>query len=162
MNKVKMLVATACNLFMLFTFAFIVVIISENRLVTQVLAQLPLVYEEDTVTLETPDTGSYIGLKTAVPTVEINELPLVFFSFKGIPYAKAPLGPLRWKEPHVVDIRTPPKQTTHFKPVCPQWDSIQNSVVGSEDCLYLNVFTPFIPSKSNSLVNYGIHAFGIL
>lgn len=65
-------------------------------------------------------------------------------SFKGIPYAAAPVGPLRWRAP-----RSPPESSTirtadEYGPACPQ-PSMQGS--GShrmnEDCLTLNVFRPF-------------------
>lgn len=67
-------------------------------------------------------------------------------SFKGIPFAQPPVGDLRWKAPQPVTNWTGVKQTKKFGP-----RSIQSNVFGdmgfrsdgmSEDCLYLNVWSP--------------------
>ena len=65
-------------------------------------------------------------------------------SFKGIPYAEAPVGPLRWRAP-----QPPPESSTirtadEYGPACPQ-PSTQGSESYrmNEDCLTLNVFRPF-------------------
>ncbi|KOC67061.1 Venom carboxylesterase-6 [Habropoda laboriosa] len=65
-----------------------------------------------------------------------------YSSFKGIPYAKPPLGDFRFKP--AVPIRRWIKVLNAYKEgsVCPQSDSITSAIVGHEDCLYLNVFTP--------------------
>ena len=79
-------------------------------------------------------------------------------SWKGIPYAKAPVGTLRWKAPADPDAWTTAKSATAFAPACVQygriygpgtnntWDATigttLNQAVGSEDCLYLNVWRP--------------------
>lgn len=76
-------------------------------------------------------------------------------SFKGIPYAAPPVGVRRWKPPEPVAPWTQPLLATAFGPACPQ-DLTKSSertpdstdaFVGpipclSEDCLYLNVWTP--------------------
>ena len=56
--------------------------------------------------------------------------------FLGIPYAKPPVGRLRWAAPEALDekVRVEAQQ---FKVGC-----FDPSGSGSEDCLYLNVFTP--------------------
>jgi para-nitrobenzyl esterase len=64
-------------------------------------------------------------------------------SFKGIPYAAPPVGPLRWKAPMApakfTDVRDATKLATH----CPQPASPFGSAMNiAEDCLYLNVYTP--------------------
>lgn len=64
----------------------------------------------------------------------------------GIPFAKPPVGELRWKAPQPMDNWTGVKKTAAFGP-----RAIQAPVFGdmdfksdglSEDCLYLNVWTP--------------------
>ncbi|EFC36212.1 predicted protein [Naegleria gruberi] len=68
-------------------------------------------------------------------------------SFKTIPYAKAPIGELRWSDPQpqplpFVDIL----DTTQFGPMCPQNCLLPHGLCAqnqSEDCLSLNIFTPF-------------------
>lgn len=67
-------------------------------------------------------------------------------SFKGIPFAQPPVGDLRWKAPQPVTNWNGVKQTKKFGP-----RAIQSNVFGdmgfrsdgmSEDCLYLNVWSP--------------------
>lgn len=66
--------------------------------------------------------------------------------FKGIPYAAPPIGPLRWKPPHPVTAWTGVRKADHFGPRCMQRpvfsDMVFRSDGVSEDCLYLNVWTP--------------------
>jgi para-nitrobenzyl esterase len=62
--------------------------------------------------------------------------------FLGIPYAAPPVGNLRWRPPVP---RTPWFQTldaTHFANHCPQPASPFGIESTTEDCLFLNVFTP--------------------
>ncbi|MFN8354110.1 MAG: carboxylesterase family protein [Spirosomataceae bacterium] len=67
-------------------------------------------------------------------------------TYFGIPFAKPPVGDLRWKAPQPVDNWTGVKQTKQFGPrpmqtaVFGDMSSRSNGV--SEDCLYLNVWTP--------------------
>ena len=67
-------------------------------------------------------------------------------SFKGIPFAAPPVGPLRWKAPQPVKPRTGVKQATEYAASCMQ-DPGFAKIFGTsaplrEDCLYLNVWTP--------------------
>ncbi|MEB2779829.1 carboxylesterase family protein [Algoriphagus sp. C2-6-M1] len=64
----------------------------------------------------------------------------------GIPFAKPPVGELRWKAPQMLDNWDGVKETMKFGP-----RAVQAPVFGdmdfksdgmSEDCLYLNVWTP--------------------
>ncbi len=66
--------------------------------------------------------------------------------YLGIPFAKPPVGDLRWKAPQPLDNWKGVKQTNAFGP-----RAVQGIVFGdmksrsdglSEDCLYLNVWTP--------------------
>ncbi len=67
-------------------------------------------------------------------------------SFKGIPYAKAPVGDLRWKEPQPAENWTGVHKANHFGA-----NAMQKKIFGdmnfrsagmSEDCLFLNVWSP--------------------
>lgn len=104
---------------------------------------------EDRVTLKTVDAGSFVGQRVpelSFPqgaTQDPNALPRSYFAFRGIPYAQAE----RWGRPFPAEVRRTPRIATQFKPSCPQWDGVKRRVVGSHDCLYLNVFTPYVPSK---------------
>jgi para-nitrobenzyl esterase len=66
--------------------------------------------------------------------------------FRGIPFAAAPLGDLRWREPQPVAAWSGIRQATAFAPRCMQQplysDMMFRSAAPSEDCLYLNVWTP--------------------
>ncbi|HEV7890605.1 MAG TPA: carboxylesterase family protein [Pyrinomonadaceae bacterium] len=71
-------------------------------------------------------------------------------AFKGVPFAEAPTGELRWKEPQPVKSWKGVRQALKFGPRCMQapifGDMNFRSDGMSEDCLYLNVWTP---AKSN-------------
>lgn len=68
-------------------------------------------------------------------------------SFKGIPFAAPPVGALRWRSPEAVKPWSGVKPATAFAPGCMQ-DQAAFAQLGiaktavSEDCLYLNVWTP--------------------
>jgi len=66
--------------------------------------------------------------------------------FFGIPFAKPPIGPLRWKAPQPLENWKGVKQTKKFsaRPVqaIVYGDMNSRSDGLSEDCLYLNVWTP--------------------
>src|SRR5450755_3420728 len=81
------------------------------------------------------------------------------YSWKGIPFAKAPTGALRWKAPVDPDSwGTVTKATQAYGNACVQYGRIYgpgsnnaydqtiattlNQAVGSEDCLYLNIWRP--------------------
>ncbi|MGH3192912.1 MAG: carboxylesterase family protein, partial [Streptosporangiaceae bacterium] len=62
--------------------------------------------------------------------------------FLGIPYAAPPVGPLRWQPPQPAASWTGVRNATAFAPHCPQVAGPFGQASTSEDCLYLNVFTP--------------------
>ncbi|CAH1394634.1 unnamed protein product [Nezara viridula] len=67
-------------------------------------------------------------------------------SFKGIPYAKPPVGKHRFKEPIPASPWLGVYNATKEPPSCIQLDLFfTNSIQGTEDCLYINVYTPQIP-----------------
>ena len=72
-------------------------------------------------------------------------------SFKGIPFAAPPVGDFRWKPPQPVEKRGGVFKADKFGPRCMQRaiysDMVFRSNGMSEDCLYLNVWTP---AKSGS------------
>lgn len=69
-------------------------------------------------------------------------------SFKGIPYAQPPIGPLRWRAPQRPQPWTEPRFADRFgdrclQPVRPAFRPLPDAVATmSEDCLTLNVWTP--------------------
>ncbi|NVN17902.1 carboxylesterase family protein [Muricauda sp. HICW] len=72
--------------------------------------------------------------------------------FKGIPFAEPPVGALRWKAPQPVQNWKGVKQTKEFGPspiqntpepfLCWTEEFIAKPEPLSEDCLYLNIWTP--------------------
>ena len=66
--------------------------------------------------------------------------------FKGVPFAQPPVGGLRWKEPQAMPAWKSVRQAKTFGPRCMQLpifgDMGFRSDGMSEDCLYLNVWTP--------------------
>src|SRR5665213_2527019 len=68
--------------------------------------------------------------------------------FNGIPYAKPPVGALRWCPTEPPQGWSGVREATHFGAIAPQVKSAAERLIGgtpgeqSEDCLYLNVWTP--------------------
>jgi para-nitrobenzyl esterase len=86
-------------------------------------------------------------------------------SFKGIPYAAPPVGPLRWRAPEPVAPWSGVRPTDRFAPNSIQgilFSDIDPYAAGiSEDCLYLNIWTPARLNRSDRLpVMFWIHGGG--
>jgi para-nitrobenzyl esterase len=85
-------------------------------------------------------------VKTANGTVEGTTEPSGVHVFRGIPFAAPPVGDLRWKAPQPVKNWDGTRAAVQFGPRCAQapifGDMIFRSNGVSEDCLYLNVWTP--------------------
>uniref|UniRef100_A0A914W1F8 Carboxylesterase type B domain-containing protein n=1 Tax=Plectus sambesii TaxID=2011161 RepID=A0A914W1F8_9BILA len=85
--------------------------------------------------------------------------------FYGIPYAKAPVGELRFKKPVAHEPWAEPLEATKFGAKCVQgfksFASIPDHTSGeSEDCLLLNVFAPAWGSANAFPVMFWIHGGG--
>lgn len=86
-------------------------------------------------------------------------------SWKGLPYAKPPVGVLRWKTPLDPEKRSEPLKAVHYAAICPQYidhdgnPATPRIVQGNEDCLYLNIWRP--KTKAAALpVYFWIHGGG--
>lgn len=64
-----------------------------------------------------------------------------YFSFERIPFAKPPVGELRYKAPQPPEVWTEVKSCTSQGPKPLQKHFVFEMTDGSEDCLYLNVYT---------------------
>jgi carboxylesterase type B len=80
------------------------------------------------------------------------------YAWKGVPYARPPVGDLRWKAPADPEPWTSPRPTQQFGNACSQASRLYGpgrnnrydatvgtslgQTVGAEDCLYLNIWRP--------------------
>jgi len=73
----------------------------------------------------------------------------------GLPFAQPPVGALRWRAPQPLARWEGTREALAFGSACPQFASAiggvpgeRGSIVGNEDCLFLNVYAPaFAPSE---------------
>ena len=70
--------------------------------------------------------------------------------FLGIRYAQPPIGNLRWKPPQPVTPSFATQNATQFGSHCPQVFSPFGNASATEDCLFLNVYTPNGSDDQNS------------
>jgi para-nitrobenzyl esterase len=80
--------------------------------------------------------------------------------FKGIPFAQAPVGDLRWRPPAPVKPWTGLRDATAFGSACAQNSGGRMLDSSKEDCLFLNVWTPEWPSRSRKPVMVWLHGGG--
>src|SRR5258706_11936247 len=90
-------------------------------------------------------TALTLQVRTASGVIEgVDESGIL--AFRGIPFAAPPVGELRWKEPQPVKSWAGVRKTDQFGPRAMQRplfsDMMFRSDGVSEDCLYLNVWTP--------------------
>ena len=87
-----------------------------------------------------------LNVQTANGALQGVAMPSGITSFKGISFAAPPVGDLRWREPQPPKDWQGVKMADHFGPQAMQKhvfsDMVFRSAGTSEDCLYLNVWTP--------------------
>lgn len=100
----------------------------------------------DTDSLRTLDSGQVVGFEGSHGN----------HAWRGIPFARPPLGELRWRAPREPEAWSGTREALASGSACPQFatalgndsEAESGSVIGSEDCLYLNVFSPrFAPDE---------------
>ncbi|NP_031980.2 carboxylesterase 1C precursor [Mus musculus] len=111
--------------------------------------------------------GKYISLEGFEQPVAV---------FLGVPFAKPPLGSLRFAPPQPAEPWSFVKNATSYPPMCSQdagWAKILSDMFStekeilplkiSEDCLYLNIYSPADLTKSSQLpVMVWIHGGGLV
>ncbi|XP_013141726.1 PREDICTED: esterase FE4-like [Papilio polytes] len=87
-----------------------------------------------------------------------------FYSFRGIPYAEPPLGDLRFKPPQPKKAWDGVRDAKEFGSVYYQinFHELDAGPSGSEDCLFLNVYTPDIKPERALPVMFYIHGGGLV
>ncbi|KAL0830816.1 hypothetical protein ABMA28_002934 [Loxostege sticticalis] len=87
-----------------------------------------------------------------------HEIGGTYYSFKGIPYAAPPVGDLRFKAPQPPIPWEGVRSAKQCGNSCYQFNFITRTrLEGSEDCLYLNVYTPRIDQSKPLPVMFWIH-----
>ena len=103
--------------------------------------------------------------------VKVNQLGIVsgiqeklpnggeFYAYRGIPYAEPPVAELRFKDPKpLTKFPVPVLDCSKPRDICYQKSMMPiNLLAGSEDCLYLNVYTPKSTGSAKKSVMVFIH-----
>ena len=94
-----------------------------------------------------PASAAEPGPRVAVTGGEIQGAPVPGGGavFKGVPFARPPVGPLRWREPMPLAPWTGVRDATAYGSACAQVG--RQGPSGNEDCLYLNIWAPEWPPK---------------
>lgn len=112
-----------------------------------------------TASEESGDAGTAL-VRTTAGDLEGEELPSGVLAFRGVPYARPPVGDRRWRPPEPPESWQGVRDAKTFAPACPQGDgtaayyrraarrlgrdttAVPDRGPTSEDCLHLNVWTP--------------------
>ena len=85
--------------------------------------------------------------------------------YKGVPFAAPPVGDLRWRPPVPVTSWTGTRKTDAFAPACMQTGVSmpgETPPAVSEDCLYLNIWTPAKSAQEHLPVIVWIYGGGYI
>ncbi|XP_065644647.1 neurotactin [Hydra vulgaris] len=100
------------------------------------------------------DCGPVTG---TIESVKVNNKMFDSYVFKGIPYALPPVKNLRWKAPVALSYNCwkGTFEATKFGNICVQ--NTSGVIEGSENCLYLNVWSPHLETDALLPVFVWIH-----
>ena len=113
-------------------------------------------------TVPDPEPGTGISVSTSSGVVSAESGPEGSLIFRDIPFAQSPEGAGRWAAPGRLET---PGQVISSKPepvMCPQPQSMaagsaEGEYLGSEDCLYLDIYAPGQAAASDLPVMLWIH-----
>ncbi|KAM5262854.1 acylcarnitine hydrolase-like [Ctenodactylus gundi] len=106
--------------------------------------------------------------------IQVTESDVGVHTFLGIPFAKPPVGPLRFAPPEAPEPWSGVRDGTSHPAICPQNDLMNAdglrllnptlpAMSMSEDCLYLNIYTPAHAHEGSNLpVMVWIHGGGLV
>ncbi|WP_444890917.1 carboxylesterase/lipase family protein [Microbulbifer sp. DLAB2-AA] len=118
-----------------------------------------------------PDIGKHLN-KNLTPIIETSSGPIIgksdlklgIHKFLGIPYARPPVGELRWSPPEELPPWTTPYHAEEFGMPAAQNPSTLMEVRGRdgeiperEECLHLNIFSPSVNPSQKLPVMFWIH-----
>lgn len=84
-----------------------------------------------------------------------------FRRFSGIPYAHPPVHNLRFRDPKkLIRFETDEIDCTKEKDACFHRHIFNQTYVGSEDCLYLNVYAPANSKEDNEKFSVLVYIHG--
>ncbi|CAH1180190.1 unnamed protein product [Phaedon cochleariae] len=104
-----------------------------------------------------PNKGTIRGRK------EYSLRNISFYAFQEIPFAKPPVGELRFREPQPDEGWEGILDATKNTKICYQQSNTYNTditLLENEDCLYLNVYTPKYPTSEQSLLPVIFYIYG--
>ncbi|XP_018579426.1 venom carboxylesterase-6-like isoform X2 [Anoplophora glabripennis] len=87
---------------------------------------------------------------------------ITYAAFEGIPYAKPPVGNLRFEEPEPIEAwsETLEANTVHTCIQATFRSGADDSIFGDEDCLYMNVYVPEDSVKNPKVLNVIVSIHG--
>ncbi|XP_067007368.2 esterase FE4 [Anabrus simplex] len=120
-------------------------------------SQLAEVFADDEYPIITLPQGALRGRKVTPDNLSS------YYTFLGIPYAKPPVGNLRFKAPVPAEPWNGTLEALKEGHMCKQPSGPIRDSYSDEDCLFLNVFTPELPgSGSLKPVMVWIHGGGFM
>ncbi len=133
----------------------IIVVIATNLYIDSQEAEPAFVPVRDNTTLRQTTAGDVVGFQDQHGAR----------AWLGIPFAQAPVDDNRWRAPQPPSAHDGVFEAMYAGNMCPQFasqlsssDFTPGSIAGSEDCLYLNVWSP--PNAVGLPVMYWIHGGG--